>query len=96
MAPVHAGMKRRHFLKALGTAAVALAAASLPTPTPTPQPAIARDFVADLSRMVEHEGRITMRLLREYNVGRSQHVNRFDVLYGWAAVKPSLEVRLVS
>ena len=96
MAPVHAGMKRRHFLKALGTAVVAVAAASLPTPTPTPQPAITRDFVADLSRMVEHEGRITMRLLREYSVGRSQHVNRLDVLYGWAVVKPHHGIKVVS
>lgn len=37
MAPVHAGLKRRHFLRALGTAAVAIAAAPLAALAPKRQ-----------------------------------------------------------
>lgn len=98
MAPINSGIKRRHFLKALGTALVALAAPSV-VPAPTVLGAAHGPFVApaghshleDFARYGEMtRPAISVRFLKDYSV------SRIDVLYGWATVRPELACKLVS
>lgn len=52
MAPVHAGLKRRHFLRVLGAAVVAIAAAPLVTAAPAQGLAFYRGAFAAVPRLV--------------------------------------------
>lgn len=102
MAPINSGIKRRHFLKALGTALVALAAPVAPAPTslgvahgPFVVPA-GHSHAEDFARYGE-----TVRTRLQVRYTRAQEdwmatPTRIDVLYGWAAVRPELATRLVS
>lgn len=100
MAPVHAGMKRRHFLKALGTAAVALAAATIPAPAPTPE--IGIRFHKDAFRAMwlkdieDYRTRYIVQAAKSLSDEIDARACRIDVIYGWATVSPSRVCRVAS
>lgn len=82
MAPVHAGIKRRHFLRVLGAAAVAIAAAPL-APAPAPQ---GLAFHKDAFAAVWD--------IKDYRLGDTV-ISRFDVLIGWKTIRPEMAVRVL-
>lgn len=93
MAPIHDGIKRRHFLKALGTALVGVAAATIAPTQPAPA-AIAfhpKAFGASMDALAFQRDCIqpaVQSLVLEMDAkALSAAYNRLDVLYGWAPVR---------
>ena len=78
-------MNRRSFLRRLGAAVVALTLARhlpgiAPEPVGLPVPAIEDKNLG-----------ISMRYVKEWDI---ETPARFDVMYGWSAIRPDLAVRV--
>lgn len=95
MAPLASGMKRRHFLKALGTAAVALALPSIAAPAAREGwgTGSARPNLTSKELMLGYEeyARLYLTPAAEYLAVQIDS-NRIDVLFGWAKVRPEYAV----
>lgn len=83
MAPVHAGIKRRHFLRVLGAAAVAIAAAPL---------AAANEFVRP--EVVVSEALAFHKDAFAAVIATPRELARFDVIYGWVTLHPEVSARV--
>lgn len=83
MAPVHSGIKRRHFLRVLGAAAVAMAAAPL---------AAANEFVRP--EVVVSEALAFYKGAFAAVTAVPRAFVSVDVIHGWKVVRPELAARV--
>jgi hypothetical protein len=44
----------------------------------------------ETSQANDEEGGLSIRYVEQYNASTDQSIQRFDVLYGWAVVRPEL------
>jgi len=79
MAPLENGIKRRHFIAALGLAVLGVATVQIPV---APPPLVFEPLA------------FSVRFLKAYDVVTDRHAARVDVLYGWAKMQPEFAVRL--
>ncbi|MHB1260341.1 MAG: twin-arginine translocation signal domain-containing protein [Thermoplasmatota archaeon] len=89
MAPLNSGIKRRHFLKALGVAAVAVALPAVAAPAPH-----ALQFHPGVFEAISGLEGVSVRFIRSYRAETDRNPCRLDILYGWATVRPELVCRV--
>jgi len=96
MSPLHNGIKRRHFLRALATVAVAAVLPAVAAPAPATLAAAHGPYVAPVVGLHFHPDAFKVIFdIQRYTFTPDRNPCRVDILYGYSVVRPELACRVV-